>query len=82
MLSKSREMTGKELKLQIEAQNYWDEATRRTTIATLVVGDRLLGNHEKVADARLADLIVTVVFRSNTARCSSRASRGAIANYL
>ena len=65
------EMTGKELKRKIKEAQHWDEATRRTTIATLVVGDRLLRNHEKVVDA-LADLVVNVVFRTNTVRCSSR----------
>ena len=73
------EMTGAELKCQIkEIFRTWDEVTRSTTLVEVVVGDRL-GNDEKVADAGLsADTVVSVVFKENLARCSSK---DAIANF-
>ena len=66
------EMGGRELKQQIKemAGRTWDEATRSTTVVEIVVGDRLLGNDETVADAGLAaDAAMSVVFKTNAVRC-------------
>ena len=69
------EMTGRELKQQIkEAQLTWDEATSRTTAVEILVGERLLGNDERVVlpDAELEELVVNIVFKPNIMTCSDK----------
>ena len=48
----------------------------------IVVGDRLLGNDEKVSDAGLADLVVNVVFKPNTVSCSSKDALASFTRYI
>ena len=72
------ETTGEELQQQIKelAGRTWDEATRRTTVVAIALGDRLLGNDETVADAvdGAADAVVNVVFKENTVKCLDKYS--------
>ena len=67
------EMTGRELKWQIRAEQFPDEVTRSTTVVEIIVGDRLLGNDETLADAGIAaNTVVSVVFKPNILRCSNK----------
>ena len=73
------EMRGWQLKQQIKemAGRTWDEVTRSTTVVEVVVGDRLLGNDEKVAEglaSESSDTILSVVFKPNIARCSEKSA--------
>ena len=67
------ETTGRELKQQIkERQLTRDEDTRRTTGVEIVLGERLMGNDETVADVGVtAGGVVSVLFKSNRIRCSN-----------
>ena len=60
------EMTGRELKQQIKEVHLLDEVARTFTGVDIVVGDRLLGNDETVADAGLTtDDVVSMAFKQN-----------------
>lgn len=69
------ETTVTALKQQIRERRPWDTCTRNPTVVEIVAGDRLLTNDEKVAEAGLAaDAVVSVLFKTNSVRCSSRAT--------
>ena len=75
VLEVTPETTGKELKQQIKDRKpSWDELTRNTTIAEIIVGhNHLLANDAKVLDAGIAeDPVVSVVFKTNKVICSNK----------
>lgn len=65
-----RETTGREIEQQIKEGQLWDDDTRRTTeVKLVIVGERLLGSDETVADAGLtADAVVNVVFKQQQSK--------------
>ena len=65
------EMTGRELKRKVKEMQTWDEFTSKTTLVEILIGDRLLGNDQKMANAGIDSDTVSIVFKPPfTARCS------------
>ena len=74
VLEVTPEMTGWALKQQIKLRQPWDELTRGTTSAEIVLEDnQLLANAATVLDAGIAeDTALSIVFKPNVVICSSK----------